>query len=80
MRKWPSENKEERFWHEQYDGEMGVIFGHDAKTGLVNRTKNGHPWLVGLDTGCVYGGALSGFLVEERRCLHVKAQQVYRPI
>ncbi|MBK8181055.1 MAG: hypothetical protein IPK67_19650 [Planctomycetes bacterium] len=32
--------------------------------GLVDR----RPHSLGLDTGCVYGGQLTGFLVEEGAC------------
>ena len=80
MRRWPMNDHDAPKWHEQYQADKGVVFGHDARQGLVWRTRRGQPWLVGLDTGCVYGGALSGFIVEEHRCIQVNAQCAYRPV
>jgi hypothetical protein len=43
-----------------------VFYGHDAVRGLQV-----HPGSVGLDSGCVYGNPLSGFLLEEERVFQV---------
>lgn len=57
-------------WHEACPaGDRLVIFGHDAPGGLVDR----RPHLLGLDSGCVYGHALSGYLLEEDRLVQVPA-------
>jgi hypothetical protein len=39
---------------------MTVIYGHDAKTSLKIRT-----YTKGLDSGCVKGGKLTAFVIEE---------------
>ncbi|MCA9568093.1 MAG: metallophosphoesterase [Myxococcales bacterium] len=65
-------------WWADYRGETPVIFGHDAIRGLVRVERNGRPWVVGLDSGCVYGGFLSGYVVEEDRVVSVRARRVYR--
>ena len=80
MRRWPQESAEHPFWHEQYEGEQSVVFGHDARRGLIFKETDQNALLVGLDTGCVYGNQLSGFLVEERRVIHVQAKKAYCPI
>lgn len=80
MRRWPDDEPENPYWHQEYCGEKGVIFGHDARRGLVQRRKGGRPYLVGLDTGCVYGGQLSAYVVEDERLVHVPALRVYRPV
>ena len=80
MRRWPMNDSKAVKWHAQYDGDKGVVFGHDARQGLVWRTRGDRPWLVGLDTGCVYGGMLSGFIVEEYRCIQVSAKRAYCPV
>lgn len=80
MRQWPMKQPNAPKWHDVYDGAEGVIFGHDAKQGLVWKKRQGSPWLVGLDTGCVYGGGLSGFLLEAQRRIHVEAARAYCPI
>ena len=77
-RTWPGPDGP-RFWWEIYEGPP-VIFGHDARRGLVRRDRDGRPWIVGLDTGCVYGGALSGWLVEEEQLFQVPAAQIYKPV
>jgi bis(5'-nucleosyl)-tetraphosphatase (symmetrical) len=53
-------------WDHFYRGERTVVFGHWARRGLVVR-----PRLRGLDTGCVYGGSLSAWIVEEDRIVQV---------
>jgi len=46
-------------WGTLYVGPPHVVFGHDARAGLQL-----HAWCTGLDTGCVYGGMLTGMLLE----------------
>ena len=43
-----------------------MVFGHWARRGLVLR-----PRVIGLDTGCVYGGQLSAWIAEEDRIIQV---------
>ena len=66
-------------WHDAVGPDCGlVVFGHDAPGGLVIRhsgTATSRPYLVGLDSGCVYGGLLSGYLLEENRTVQVKSRQ-----
>lgn len=49
-----------------------LVFGHWAKLGLVVA-----PGLRGLDSGCVWGGALSAWIAEEDRVLSVPARRAY---
>ncbi|PKL78010.1 MAG: metallophosphatase [Candidatus Melainabacteria bacterium HGW-Melainabacteria-1] len=80
MRHWPIGKLSAPHWHALYSGEKGVIFGHDAKGGLVYVRRNGQPYLVGLDTGCVYGKKLTGYVIETDELYQVSAAQVYQPI
>ncbi len=50
-----------------------IIHGHDAVQGLRDQ----RPWSLGLDGGCVFGGALCGYLLEEDRVLRVPAQRTW---
>jgi len=77
LRRWPDgdERSPNPFWWELYQGDALVIYGHDARRGLMDR----RPRTLGLDTGCVYGGALSGYLLEEGRILRVPAARCYSP-
>lgn len=80
MRRWPEAEAHAPRWHETYDGERPVVFGHDAVGGLVWRTRAGRPAVVGLDTGCVYGGALSGLLLPDGVLVQVPAGAAHAPI
>ena len=59
--KKPEQGKR-RLWATMYQGPPLVVFGHDAKQKLQI-----HPWARGLDTGCVYGGALTALVIEDTR-------------
>jgi len=75
VRRWPDDTTEDHpFWFEVWPGPERVIYGHDAIRGLQDH----RPHTLGLDTGCVYGGTLTGYLVEEDRLLGVKAAEVYK--
>ena len=62
-------------WHDAYDpsGKL-IIFGHDAPGGLVvKRRDDGSPYVIGLDSGCIYGGRLTGYVLEEDRLVQVES-------
>ena len=65
-----------RFWFEHYSGRSMVIYGHDARRGLQDH----RPYTLGLDTGCVYGGQLTGYVLETDELVQVKAKSVYLPV
>ncbi len=59
-------------WASLWPGPELVLFGHDAMRGLQQ-----HPHAVGLDTGCVYGGQLTGYLLPERRLVQIAAKRAW---
>ena len=59
-------------WTTLWPGPRLVVFGHDAVRGLQSR-----PHAVGLDTGCVYGGWLTGIWLPERDLVSVPARAAY---
>lgn len=59
-------------WYSYYKGKKLVVYGHWANQGLNVRSNT-----IGLDTGCVYGGKLSGVLLPDRKILQVRALQNY---
>ena len=62
-------------WFDSYHGSKPIYFGHWAKLGLFFG-KN----VTNLDTGCVYGGKLSGYIVEENRLIQIAAKRTYHNI
>jgi hypothetical protein len=61
-------------WGTLWKGPETVIFGHHASRGLQK-----HPYAIGIDTGCVYGGRLTAYLLADRRFVSVEAKQIYSP-
>ncbi len=72
VRRWPDDaDPAHPFWWSLWRGPPRVVFGHDARRGLVDR----RPHALGLDTGCVYGGALTGWVVEDDRLVREPARR-----
>lgn len=62
-------------WDHYYKGKKLVVFGHWSQRGLVVK-KN----VIGLDSGCVWGGSLSGVVLPEREIFQVPAIKSYQSI
>lgn len=80
IRTWPpADGMDGPRWHDVIAPIKGrtLVFGHDAPGGLVVRRTEEHlaPWLLGLDSGCIYGGALSAWIMEEQRLVQVDSRQ-----
>lgn len=56
----PSDSFDVVPWAASYLSPPHVVFGHNALAGLQL-----YPYATGLDTGCVYGGSLTGLLLGE---------------
>jgi bis(5'-nucleosyl)-tetraphosphatase (symmetrical) len=63
-------------WYRFYDytrhNGRYVVYGHWAVMGVVDRAAT-----IGLDSGCVWGGALTAYIPEERLIVSVPAQRAY---
>jgi diadenosine tetraphosphatase ApaH/serine/threonine PP2A family protein phosphatase len=59
-------------WYEVYDGPATALFGHwPARQPRVGK------YAIGLDTGCVYGGRLTGYVIETHEFVSVDAAAAY---
>ena len=58
-----------RPWHELYTKPKLVVYGHWARQGLKIKKNS-----IGLDTGCVYGGPLTGIWLPERKIIQTAAR------
>jgi hypothetical protein len=68
VRRWPDDTDHATpFWWQLYTGAERIFYGHDAMRGV-----QAHARTTGLDSGCVYGGPLSGWLLEEDRLVQVE--------
>ena len=54
--------------------DVTVVFGHWSERGLVMR-----PNLIGLDTGCIWGGKLTAVRLEDRALFQVDCPQYRKP-
>lgn len=62
-------------WFEVAEIDQLVVFGHWAALGGIERKQ-----VIGLDTGCVYGGSLTGLILPSRQRVAIEAREVYCPI
>ena len=67
-----SEMPDAPHWSELWSGPPFVVYGHTPRP-EVSRTK----WTLGIDTACVLGGALTAYVLPERKIVQVKARQAY---
>jgi diadenosine tetraphosphatase ApaH/serine/threonine PP2A family protein phosphatase len=63
-----------RPWYSVYRGKRIVLFGH-----WPARQPRLAPRAIGLDTGCVYGGRLTGYIIESNQFVSVPARRSYVP-
>jgi serine/threonine protein phosphatase 1 len=67
-----SEAPDAPHWAELWNGPPFVVYGHTPRE-EVARTK----WTLGIDTGCVLGGALTAYILPEKKIVQVKARERY---
>ena len=73
---WPSKAPADfTFWTHHWRGPERLIFGHSVLTRpLVTE------WAVGIDTGCVYGGALTAVVLPRWEIVQVPSRQPDRGV
>lgn len=61
-------------WADQWNGPPFVVYGHTPRPEIYKLK-----WSVGIDTACAMGGALTAFILPERRFVQVRARRRYYP-
>jgi diadenosine tetraphosphatase ApaH/serine/threonine PP2A family protein phosphatase len=59
-------------WYKIYRGPKTIVFGH-----WPTKKSTRAPFAIGLDTGCVYGGHLTGYIIESDELVSVPARDTY---
>ena len=59
-------------WADSWKGPPFVIYGHTPRPEVYQLKDS-----LGIDTGCVYGGYLTAYIVEEKRLVQVRANRAY---
>ncbi|BDG05919.1 metallophosphoesterase [Anaeromyxobacter oryzae] len=63
-----------RRWTEVWTGPQSIVYGHHAREGVVVDTPRPGVSCVGIDTGCVYGGKLTAFILPTQEIVQVPAR------
>ncbi|ADE56035.1 metallophosphoesterase [Coraliomargarita akajimensis] len=59
-------------WADSWEGPPFVVYGHTPRPNVYQ-----HSASIGIDTGCVYGGHLTAFILEEQSFVQVRARKAY---
>ena len=59
-------------WADSWSGPPFVVYGHTPRPNVYQ-----HSASIGIDTGCVYGGHLTAYIVEEQSFVQVRARKAY---
>lgn len=59
-------------WEDIWKGDPFIVYGHNSRPEVFKR-----PGSIGIDTGCVYGGHLTAYIVEDQSIIQVPAKEKY---
>lgn len=59
-------------WADSWHGTPFVVYGHTPRPNVLDR-----PGSMGIDTGCVYGGHLTAYIIEDKSLIEVRAHKTY---
>ncbi len=59
-------------WADYWKGDPFVVYGHNARSDVFKR-----PGSIGIDTGCVYGGHLTAYILEDQSIVQIPAKSKY---
>jgi predicted phosphodiesterase len=59
-------------WADSWGGKPFVIYGHTPRPNVLERSGS-----IGIDTGCVYGGHLTAYIIDDQSIVQVRARKAY---
>ena len=59
-------------WADSWGGSPFVVYGHTPRPRVFERKGS-----IGIDTGCVYGGHLTAYIIEDKSLVQVRAHNTY---
>ena len=59
-------------WADSWGGSPFVVYGHTPRPRVLERKGS-----IGIDTGCVYGGHLTAYIIEDKSLVQVHAHKAY---
>jgi hypothetical protein len=59
-------------WADSWGGNPFVVYGHTPRPRVLVRKGS-----IGIDTGCVYGGHLTAYIIEDKSLVQVLAHKAY---
>ncbi|MEM7792264.1 MAG: metallophosphoesterase [Verrucomicrobiota bacterium] len=59
-------------WADSWKGPPFVIYGHTPRPNVLHKETS-----IGIDTGCVYGGRLTAFILEDKSLVQIQARKTY---
>ena len=59
-------------WADSWSGSPFVVYGHTPRPRVFERRGS-----IGIDTGCVYGGHLTAYIIEDKSLIQVRAHKAY---
>ena len=59
-------------WADSWPGKPFVVYGHTPRPNTFSR-----PGSIGIDTGCVYGGHLTAYIIDNGSLVQVRARKAY---
>lgn len=67
-----SDTPEAAPWADSWGGSPFVVYGHTPRPRVFERKGS-----IGIDTGCVYGGHLTAYIIEDKSLVQVRAHNTY---
>lgn len=59
-------------WADHWPGDPFVVYGHTARPEVYRRKGS-----IGIDTGCIYGGRLTAYILEDQSIVQIPAKKKY---